>query len=507
MKSGKRYNIAILSKSLLLIAFSLFSILNLANAQSDSIKSIPVEVLRSDLNALISSSDFANANIGICVQSLETGEYIYQHNESKNFIPASTQKIITTAAGLDLLGEDFRFSTKMYLDGNLSPNGIFAGNLILRGLGDPTISKYFYKEPLEIIDSWVRKLDSLGITSINGNLIGDDSYFDDTYYGPGWSWDDFTFYYSAQVSALSFNDNRVDFYIFSGDSAGATARLTPYPVSSYYRIINSIRTVSDNYNKIIISRTPNGNILNLTGSVPYELSRKTSQNVSITIDNPTHFLLDQFKNKLIEHNIRFTGGVFQKSSFHENIDYTQINPIIEFYSPSLKDIIPIVNQESHNLAAEMLFKTLGKESSGTGSFESGSEFVMSYLQKAGVNTQTIRILDGSGLSRLNLISPDNLVKVLNYIYRSPYSENFMNSLAKPGDPGTLKRRMTRSKAEKSVLAKTGSMNNVSAICGYVTSGDGEIFSFSIMMQNFTVPITMATNLQDLILMRLSGFYR
>lgn len=490
----------------------ILSLLFLSNlsvqSQIDTLRINSIEILRNDIKSLISNSDFANANIGLCVQAVESGEYIFVSNESKNFIPASTQKIITTAAALDYLGADFKFSTKLYLDGKLNGNGEFMGNVIIRGLGDPSLSKYYHKEPLEIFDVWIKKLDSLGINSITGNIIGDDSYFDDVYYGPGWSWDDFSYFYSSQVSALSFNDNRVDLYIYSGDSVGDAARINSYPQSNYYRINNRIKTSHPTLsNSLNGSRDFNSNIIKLWGSVPYEQSRKTPNTLSLTIENPTLYFLNIFKSKLEQEKISFSGGLMKKSDVHENIDYLHSLLLAENFSPPLKEIIDVINQESHNLAAEMILKTLGKENFGNGTFYSGSEYLQKFLLKAGVNVQNVKIFDGSGLSRLNLISPRNLVNVLNYVYRSSNKDIFIKSLAKPGEPGTLKRRMNRSKAEKNVVGKTGSMNNVSAICGYVTTSDNETFAFAIMMQNFTVPTSLASNLQDLILMRLSSFSR
>lgn len=477
-------------------------------SQTDSLRTNSIDVLRNDISAIISNPDFANANIGICIQSVETGEFIFKHNESKNFVPASTQKIVTTSAALDLLGEDFKFTTKLYLDGQIMPNGEFLGNVIIRGLGDPTISKYYHRNPMEILENWAKKIDSLGISSIKGKIIADDSYFDNAYYGQGWSWDDFPYYYSSQVSALTINDNRVDFYIYSGDSVDDYSHITNYPVSPYYRLINNVKTAVSSNNAVINSnREINSNIIKLSGAVPFEKSRKSSQAISVTIDNPSMFFLNLFKQKLEEMKIVVNGVLVRKADTPENIDYLSMFPLIETFSPPISEIIAVINQESHNLAAEMVFKTLGKESSGIGSFESGAEFVTKYLAKAGVNTQNVRIVDGSGLSRLNLISPRSMISVLNYIYRSSFRDVFMKSLAKPGEPGTLKRRMSRSKAEKRVYAKTGSMNYISAICGYITTNDNETFAFAIMLENFTVPGTLANNLQDLLLMRLSSFSR
>ncbi len=498
-------------KIISMIVFIIITI-NFASVQSlsqtDTIRINAVQTLKTDINSLISNPDFSSADIGICVQAVESGEYLYMQNESKNFIPASTQKVLTTAAAFDILGPNFKFATKLYLDGIILPTGEFVGNVIIRGMGDPSISKYYFKEPLEILDNWARILDSMGINSIKGNIIGDDSYFDNTYYGPGWSWDDFSYTYSSQVSALSINDNRVDFFIYSGDSIGASAGISSYPSSQYFRIVNNIRTSkSSDEAEIDGIRETGTNILKLSGAVPYDNFRKKAHSLSVTIDNPTLFFLNLFKQVLDNRRISFSGGLLRQADLPSRINYAELNPVIEHFSPTVSEIISIINQESHNLAAEMLLKTLGKENSGTGTYNSGAEFLRNYLGKAGVNQQNVKIVDGSGLSRLNLISPRNQVSILNYIYRSSFKDYFVKSLARPGEPGTLKRRMTRSKAEKSVTAKTGSMNYISAICGYVNSRDGETFAFSIMFQNFTVPLTLAHNLQDLILMRLSTFSR
>jgi D-alanyl-D-alanine carboxypeptidase/D-alanyl-D-alanine-endopeptidase (penicillin-binding protein 4) len=488
-----------------------FLLLNESSGKNllDSTKSTAtVEILRNDINAIISNPDFSNAIIGICVQSNETGEYFFTKNESINFIPASTQKVLTTAAALDYFGSDYKFTTKIYLDGKISEKGEFVGNVIIRGMGDPTISKYFYKEPTEILDSWARKLDSMGISSIRGNLIADDSYFDDTHYGPGWSWDDFSYSYSPQISALSINDNRIDFYVYSGDSTGDLAKISSYPASNYYRVVNLIRTGSSKEEAAIFGVREFGtNIIKLYGTVPYDVTNKKLSNLSITIDNPSLFFLNLFKQSLEKQNIPFNGGLVRNDDLPLRINYQYLNPVIEHFSPQLIDIISLINQESHNLAAEVLLKSLGKENTGTGSFSTGAEYIMNFASKTGINNQNIKVVDGSGLSRLNLFSPRNQVTLLSYIFRSNMKENFVKTLAKPGEPGTLKRRMNRSKAEKSVTAKTGSMNNVSAICGYVTTRDSETLSFSIMIQNFTTQLTMANNLQDLILMRLSSFSR
>ena len=207
------------------------------------------------------------------------------------------------------------------------------------------------------------------------------------------------------------------------------------------------------------------------------------------------------------YNIRFRGALLDIDDWNEKINYAELEPVCLHQSPPLSEIISVINKRSHNLAAEMLLKTIGKESLGVGSFIKGIEQVKKFAVKVGINPENISIVDGSGLSRYNLSSPVYQVALLSSMYRSRNREIFMKSLTVPGSEGTLKRRMTRSRAEKSIRAKTGSMNNVSTISGYVTTRDNEVLAFSIMIMNYTQPESLAHNLQDLICMRLASFTR
>ena len=473
---------------------------------SDSVQfQTKLNELRADIEAMFNTPDLSNAFTGICIQSVETGEYFYRLNDTRNFIPASTNKLLTTATALELFGKDFKFNTRIYLDGNLKDNGEFDGNLIIRGGGDPTLSRYFYYNPTSIFDKWAKMLDSLGIKSIKGNIIGDDSYFDDVKYPKGWAWDDFQFTYSSQVNSLTFNDNSVEIKILPGDSVGSMAKINVFPDNNYIRIINNIRTTEKNKATDVYAYRENGsNFIELYGQTGLN---SDAYSIEITIEDPTLFFLNVFLKSLDAQRIRFTGTLISSKDWLSKIDYSNLTPFALQESPTLIQIISVINKESHNLASEMLLKSLGKESTGTGSFDNGIEQVLKFAAKSGIPKDKIKYADGSGLSRLNLNSPRYQTTMLNYIYRSDIKEDFMETLAKPGEPGTLRARMIKSRAEKNVKAKTGSMNNVSAICGFLTTRDKETLSFSIMIQGFTVPISIVQNIQDMLLMRVSSFSR
>lgn len=513
------YRVMNLLKLILIPIVTLLSFSNNTLAlkqKSDTLQAKPkivrvsiIKELQADIESIIENPDFSSGLIGVLVQSLESGEFIFKTNESKNFIPASNMKLITTAAALNYLGKDFRYKTYLYLDGSIHKNGEFIGNIIIRGSGDPTISGSFVKDPTELLDNWVARLENAGIRSIRGNIIGDDNYFDSYYYSPGWLWDDMIYPYSAQISALSINDNKVDIEIFPGENVGELAKFVVQPENSYIQIINNIYTVqAGGITDITAYREPQTNVIELSGTVAFESSiKKIPQLVSVTIDNPTRYYLNLFKEALNRRSVRFKGALFDIDDWNERISYSELRPFDSIISPNLSEIIQQVNKMSLNLPSEMLVKTIGMETAGEGSTAKGIEQIKKFASKIGINLEKTSMVDGSGLSRYNLISPNHIVNLLMQMNRSADSLFFIQSLAVPGKKGSLNRRLTKTLAERNVFAKTGTMNNVSNLSGYVISRDDELFAFSIMMMNFTVPVSVAETVQDLICMRLSSFTR
>ncbi len=467
-----------------------------------------LEELQQDINSIIENPDFANAMIGVAVQSIKSGEYLYKRNNTKNFIPASTMKLFTTGTGLEYLGEDFRFSTRLFLDGHIADNGEFIGNIIIQGNADPSFSKSHGINPQKILEDWAQALDSLNITSIKGNILGDANYLDDITYAPGWAWDDLSSAYSAQISALSFNDNVINLKITQGDSIGSPATISVYPENNYVRILNYINTTDSKIpEESIVFKEPNSNIIELYGAINYDTTESNVIYRSVTVDNPVLFFLNQFKLAIENKNIRFRGALLDVNNWNEKLDYSNMQLVAEHYSPELKEIIKVINKKSSNINAELLLKTIGREFRGFGSTTNGLECVQDFLRKKGVSVANSSIVDGSGLSRLNIVSPKYMVNFLSAIYRSKHKDNFIASLAEPNQDGTLANRLKMTLAETKVKAKTGSMNHISNIAGYITTRDGETLAFAIMINNYTVPRSLAENLQDLILMRLAGFSR
>jgi len=477
--------------------------------KADTLKQLPpLKELQNDLESIINDQILNNAFIGISVMAPETNEIFFQKNEHKNFIPASNQKILTTATAVRYLGANYRFQTRMYLDGDINEKGEFIGDIYIRGFGDPSLSDYFSENPFAIFNYYYKMLDSLGIKVIDGDIIGDDNFFDDLYYASGWQIDDMIYTFSSQINALSILDNKISITVESGKKPGNATTISIFPNLSYTHIVNnSVTSLPEQLTNLNVTREICTNNIQINGNIAFDSSKIASNTLTVTIDNPTLYFLYIFKDYLEKNNIRHKGGVSDIDELNFLPDYTFLEKNFTFFSPKLSDIIKIINRESHNLAAEMLLKTIARETTGFGSTVNGIEQVKKYLSKLVGASDKIYIVDGSGLSRMNMITPDLLTTILNNMYKSEHRNIFLTSLAAPNESGTMKRRLTKSAAEKRVRVKTGTMNNVSTISGYVKSRDDETIIFSIMVNNFTCPLSKIQNIQDLICMRLAAFTR
>jgi serine-type D-Ala-D-Ala carboxypeptidase/endopeptidase (penicillin-binding protein 4) len=463
----------------------------------------PVQEFWNQLDGIFNDPNFSNATWGVIIQSLENGEYLYKRNENKLFIPASDLKIITTASGLILLGPDYKFKTNVLMNGKMDGSTL-DGDLIIQGRGDPTISGRFYNgDKFKVYNDWADSLSNYGMDEIDGNLIGDDNAFDDLGMGKGWAWNSASYWYSAPSGAVSFNDNVVDIIVKATQKYNY-ASLSTVPNTNYVVTTNNVMTVpADSSTSIDVYRQSGTNLVNVFGTIREGDSTKTYA----TISNPTQYSMVVLKKILEKNNIAVKGFPMDIDFVQKKLDEQKFRKLFTYYSPTLKEIIKVINKNSENFYSEQLLKTIGLEEEGFGSADNGVKAEKSVLQRMGILPDKINIVDGSGLSRLNLVSPTQILKVLTYMFRNKYFVPFYNSLPIAGVDGTLGLRMKGTPAEGNLRAKTGTHFGVSSISGYVYTADNEPVAFSIIVNNYTIPEEIAENIEDLVCLRLANFKR
>ncbi len=493
----------------LVLFFIIIYIIDAQPKSSDSLiinKTItnPINELRNQLDDIFNDNNFAGAFWGVYVKSLKTGEVIYKRNTDKLFITGSTIKLFTTAAGLLLLGEDYKYKTRIYADGDIF-KGTLYGNLIIQGSGDPTISNRFIPGNIDtIFNAWCDSLKIKGITKITGNLLGDDNAFDDKGYGTGWMKDYEYSWFSAPAGALSFNNNLINIYI-KPTSNDLPASLTIEPRLNNTYFLNKVVTVNNNdKNDIQIIKNRKNDVVTIKGTISQNQNLITEY---LTVDDPTEYFISVFENILKKNNIELQGYAIDADREAHEIDYSETKKLFEHKSVPLKEIIKEINKNSNNFYAEQLLRTIGYEINSFGTIENGVKAYRKLFEKMGINLDNMLISDGSGLSRLNLVTPKQIVNLLYYMYHNSMYKSFYNSLPIAGRDGTLQNRLKNTIAENNVRAKPGLLNGVSAISGYLTTNEGEPIVFSIVVNNFLVPSSLAQYLQDLAIIRLINFSR
>ncbi|MBI2843623.1 MAG: D-alanyl-D-alanine carboxypeptidase/D-alanyl-D-alanine-endopeptidase [Armatimonadetes bacterium] len=447
-----------------------------------SIKS-PASELKAAIDALLGDPALKRGVQGVVVESLSTGRVLYEKNSDVALIPASNFKLIVSAAALDRLRPDHTFATHLYTAGRLDGQGALHGDLVLVGGGDPVFST----ADLRSLAEDVRRT---GIRRVTGAVIADDTLFDDVRLGEGWRWDNESDYYSAQISAICLDRNVVDVYVRPGRRVGATARVTLDPPSGYFTIRNTATTgPPDSENTVFVARARAKNEIRISGSVPlgYSSSKPTEP---ITMEEPALYAA-----AILQGLLRRAGVVVEgRAAAGNKPDDAKI--LVEHRSPPLRDILPLLLKPSDNLIAEVLLKSLGAEIKGEGTAAAGIDVERDFLGRVGLDLDAVAFADASGLSRLNYITPGNLIVLLRYMWSHQHSRIFIDSLPVGGIDGTLRRRMRDSEAGGNVRAKTGHVSRVSNLSGYVTTRSGEPLVFSIMMNNHLCPQKEARRIQD-----------
>lgn len=463
----------------------------------------PLTRLQHDLDALLTASPLAHGYWGVLAKSLDTDETLYALNAHRLLMPASTMKIVTIAAAGERLGWDYRYETRLVGTGPIE-GGVLNGDLLVIGSGDPSIVE---REGMSarLFEHWAEQLKAAGVRTIAGRIIGDDNSFDDEALGFGWSWDDLAEGYAAAIGALQYNENTVDATIAPGALVGDPAAVTIAPGGSGLVVHNGIRTTpAGTAPSIAVRRLAGSSRLELRGSAPLG-GAPTVRPLSVV--NPTLFFLTALGTALAANGIDVRGPA-------EDIDDLPDAPgrnggpsLVIHRSASLATLAVTLMKESRNLYAETFLKTTG-DAAGVGTSEHGRAATMAVLQRWGLPAGELIQMDGSGLSRYDYVTAATLVGILTRARRDDMLRGtFEASLPIAGRDGTLAERMKDTAAEGNARAKTGSMSNVRALAGYVTTADGEPVAFAVLANNFETPPEVITRTIDAMVVRLAEFRR
>ena len=444
--------------------------------------------LQSKIRSTLMRPEFRRGAIGLKIVSLDTGKTIFEENAEKYFMPASNMKSYTIAAALERLSPDFRFVTSVFAPAMPDANGTLHGDLIVYGRGDVSISTAFSGgDYYRGLDALASKIAQAGVKRIEGNLIGDESYFSGSAIPAGWEWDDLQWYYGAEISALPINDNAVDLSVKPG-LINSPCAVQILPTNAVLKIVNRcITTPAGAKRDIQVSKKLDQNIVEISGAMP---SGDRGFQGFIAVSRPAELFVELLRGLLIQKGVVITGtnkllGAKEKSVLIVDSLIPRVE-IAKLESPPLAVIAAKTMKPSQNTYTETILRTLGeqvgdKADTKKSSEERGLEVVRNFLAQAGIAADSVIQYDGSGLSRHDLITPASAVQLYTFMPKSRYANVWRDALTIGGVDGTLKNRFVGTAAAGNVRGKTGTIDQVSSLSGYVTSASGENLVFSVIV--------------------------
>lgn len=450
---------------------------------------------RKKIDELFSHRCSRGARAGVKIMSLTTNKTLFEKNSSQLFVPASNMKMVTTAAALRKLGPDYHFPTKVFGTAPVSKKSL-KGDMFLKGFGDP----FLVTERMWLL---VNEIKNLPLDKIEGDLIMDGSYFGGGLKVASWKGYSGPEAYLAPLSALSFNFNTIAVHVSPGKRPGEAPVVVIDPATPYTRLeVSAVTKKRARRGRLIVNRHHQGgqDVVTVSGSIPSNVGRKTYY---LNITHPLEYTGAVFKKMLGQAGVVVTGKVKVGTVPEGALE------LHEHKSLPFSDILQGLNKYSNNFIAEQIVRTLGaRESGAPGTTEKGVQLVRDYLKSLGFAENAFSISDGSGLSRQNRLSPDQLIAVLKDVHGdwSVFPE-FVSAMAIMGLDGTVEDRMVRNSRAHTIRTKTGTLNHVSSLSGFFQSKDGEAFAFSILMNGLKCSNGRAHRLQNSIMAEALKFSR
>lgn len=478
--------------------------------------------LQAKIRASLLRPEAQRGRIGIKIVSLDTGKVLFEDSAEKYFMPASNMKVFTIAAALDKLTPNFKFLTSVYAGAMPDSAGTIKGNLTIYGRGDISMALSFIRpditvdtaivngDYLRVVEPLADKIVQAGIKRIEGDLVGDESYFTSNALPPTWEWDDLQAYYGAEVTALPVLDNSVDVSI-RPSSKGMPCVVQILPVNTLYTVVNRCATsAAGTRQNLQIEKKLDQNIFEVNGTMP--VGDRGYRN-SIAVSRPAKLFVELLRQALMQKGVTITGQNRVMNS-KEKLPFMAASStpwveVTKLESPPFSVIAAKTMKPSQNLYTETILRALGEQmgdkSSGKASDAKGIDVVQKFLVEAGVQAGSIVQYDGSGLSRHDLITPAATVQVYVYMAGKPYAQAWRDAQAIAGVDGTLSNRFRGTAAAGNARGKTGTIDQVSSLSGYVTTASGERLVFSVLTNNIPGTSGNRTRIMDEIVVALASF--
>jgi len=455
-----------------------------------------VKQLEVGINKIIDDPFFESSVISVDIFNLTDNFSLYMKNNRLLLHPASNMKILTSFAGLLFLDSSYQFETKMFHTGVITGDTL-KGDIYIVGDFDPDFKT-------DDLDKFVSELENSGVKYITGNLFADLSAKDSLYWGKGWMWDDEPDPAAPYLSALNINDNSIEVFV-SGTETDSLPLVKLIPETEYVKVENlAVMVPSSGKNNFTITRNwaeKETKIL-IDGEVQSGIVLDEEKNTEkLSLPDPGRYFLTLFKEHLQDDSIYFNGLIDFKSLPENAIHLSSVYRLLD-------SVIVNMNKESDNLSAEMILYTLALNDSGApASAENGIEAINRMIELTGMDAESYSIVDGSGVSRYNLISTELIMNIFRYFFYSEPNifKTIYSTLPIAGVDGTLEKRMRNTLTKGNVKAKTGTLNGVATLSGFVTAANGDLIAFSIFIQNYTAKNSIARKFQDKICELLARF--